>query len=76
MSRRFLVIGGGAVGSVLAAQPHLAGEDVVLIARGEHLRLLRERGLRLRRPGGDRTVRVPVTGGPSGPRRDEGTCSC
>ncbi|PPI26682.1 ketopantoate reductase family protein [Rathayibacter sp. AY1B5] len=64
MSRRFLVIGGGAVGSVVAAQLHLAGEDVVLIARGEHLRLVRERGLRLRRPAGDETVRVPVASGP------------
>ncbi|MWV59741.1 ketopantoate reductase family protein [Rathayibacter sp. VKM Ac-2754] len=73
MSARFLVIGGGAVGSVVAAQLHLAGQDVVLIARGEHLRVVRERGLRLRRPAGDETVRVPVASGPAeaAPRRGD-----
>ncbi|MDY0911943.1 ketopantoate reductase family protein [Rathayibacter festucae] len=65
MSGRFLVIGGGAVGSVLAAQLHLAGLPVVLVARGEHLRLLRENGLRVRRPAGDEIVRLPVAGGPA-----------
>ncbi|MBO0985555.1 ketopantoate reductase family protein [Rathayibacter sp. SD072] len=64
MSGRIVVIGAGAVGSVLAAQLHLAGHAVVLVARGEQLRVLRERGLKLRRPSGDETVAVPVASGP------------
>lgn len=61
------------MGSVVAAQLHLAGEDVVLIARGEHLRLVRERGLRLRRPAGDEIVPLPVASGPleAAPRRGD-----
>lgn len=73
MSGRFLVVGGGAVGSVLAAQLHLAGHPVVLVARGEHLRRLRSHGLRLRRPAGDETVRLEVASGPeeAAPRRGD-----
>ncbi|WP_230670333.1 ketopantoate reductase family protein [Rathayibacter sp. Leaf248] len=64
MSGRFVVIGAGAVGSVLAAQLHLSGHPVVLVARGEQLRVLRRSGLTVRRPAGDEMVAVPVAAGP------------
>ena len=33
---RFVICGAGAIGGVLGARLHLAGEDVVLVTRGEH----------------------------------------
>jgi thiosulfate/3-mercaptopyruvate sulfurtransferase len=57
---RYIVIGGGAVGSTVAAQLHLAGIPVVLIARGRHGDQIREQGLTYLRPGGERRVRLPV----------------
>ncbi|WP_166462514.1 rhodanese-like domain-containing protein [Amycolatopsis acidicola] len=62
---RYIIIGAGAIGSSVAAELHLAGVSVVLIARGEHGAVIRERGLRYVRPSGERTVRVPVAAGPS-----------
>lgn len=60
---RYIIIGAGAIGSTVAAQLHLAGIPVVLIARGEHGAAIREHGLRYVRPSGEQTVRVPVAGG-------------
>jgi 2-dehydropantoate 2-reductase len=71
MSRRYVVIGGGAVGSVLAAQLELAGIRTVLVARGAHLEAIRERGLRVRRPAGDDVVRLAVADGPADVRLTE-----
>lgn len=62
--RRYVVIGAGAVGATLAAELHLAGIPTVLVARGEHLAVLRGAGLRYLRPDGEQTVDVPVVGGP------------
>lgn len=64
MSRRYVIIGGGGVGSVLAAQLDLAGIRTVLVARGAQLEAIRARGLRVRRPAGDDVVRLVVAGGP------------
>ncbi|HVW41910.1 MAG TPA: rhodanese-like domain-containing protein [Amycolatopsis sp.] len=60
---RYIVIGAGAVGATVAAELQLAGIPVVLIARGEHGRLIRERGLRYRRPNAEHLVRIPVAAG-------------
>jgi thiosulfate/3-mercaptopyruvate sulfurtransferase len=60
---RYIVIGGGAVGSTVAAQLHLAGIDVVVIARGEHGEAIRTHGLRYLRPGGEQRVDVAVAAG-------------
>lgn len=57
---RYIVIGAGAVGGVLAAQWTLAGVPVVLVARGAAYDAIRTRGLRVRRPTGDDVVRIPV----------------
>ncbi|WP_414637579.1 rhodanese-like domain-containing protein [Amycolatopsis sp.] len=57
---RYIIIGAGAIGSSAAAELHLAGIPTVLIARGEHGAVIRERGLRYVRPSGAQTVRVPV----------------
>ncbi|MET7402255.1 2-dehydropantoate 2-reductase N-terminal domain-containing protein [Dactylosporangium sp. NPDC005572] len=61
---RYVVIGGGAVGGLLAAQLELAGIATVLVARGAHLAAIRADGLRIRRPHGDDVVRLATAGGP------------
>lgn len=44
---KYLVIGAGGTGGSIGAFMTEAGKDVTLIARGEHLRLMQERGLRM-----------------------------
>lgn len=53
---RIAVFGTGGVGGYFGGRLAHAGEDVVFIARGEHLRALRGDGLRVDSPDGDFTV--------------------
>lgn len=55
---RFLVVGAGAVGGVLAGRLLEAGHDVTGVARGAHLAALRRDGLRVESP--DRVVTLPL----------------
>ncbi|GAA3619682.1 2-dehydropantoate 2-reductase N-terminal domain-containing protein [Kineosporia mesophila] len=64
MTNRYVIIGAGAIGALLAAQFELAGRSVVLVARGMNLAAIRENGVVVRRPRSTETVRVPVVGGP------------
>jgi len=57
---RFVVYGAGAVGGVIGARLHLAGQDVGIVARGPNLATMREHGLRLESAEGSTTVRLPV----------------
>ena len=57
---RFVVYGAGAIGGVIGGRLFEHGHDVVLIARGEHARALRDRGLRLDTPDGSTLLAVPV----------------
>jgi 2-dehydropantoate 2-reductase len=59
---RWVVYGAGAVGGVLGARLYDAGQDVVLVARGPHLHVIRERGLTLATPDGTRTLPLPAVG--------------
>jgi 2-dehydropantoate 2-reductase len=61
---RFVVIGPGAVGGVVGGRLFEHGHDVVLVARGEHGRVLADRGLTLAWPGGSTTLPVPAVGHP------------
>jgi len=61
---RYIILGAGAVGGALGGRLGLAGRDVVLVARGNHLAALREHGLRLRTPDEDVTHPVLGIGGP------------
>lgn len=61
---RYVIIGAGAVGATTAAELHRAGREVILVARGRHLELLRERGLDYVRPDGVHRLALPVAGGP------------
>lgn len=51
------ILGTGAVGGYFGAQLALAGTRVTFVARGAHLRAIRESGLRLTGPRGDFAVR-------------------
>ena len=59
---RILIAGAGAIGGYIGARLAKAGADVVLFARGPHLRAMQERGLRVLSPDGDFEVRPAVTG--------------
>lgn len=65
----FAILGSGAVGGYYGAKLALAGQQVSFVARGAHLRAIRERGLVVWSPLGDFTVRAqaeddPATIGP------------
>ncbi|HXO21104.1 MAG TPA: 2-dehydropantoate 2-reductase [Thermoanaerobaculia bacterium] len=55
---RIAVLGAGGVGGYFGGALARAGNEVVLLARGEHLRALAERGLEVRTP--EETYRVAV----------------
>ncbi|RXG83973.1 ketopantoate reductase family protein [Bradyrhizobium zhanjiangense] len=62
---RIAVFGTGGAGGYFGAQLALAGEDVVFIARGDHLRAIRANGLRLETPSGETLVRARATDNPA-----------
>lgn len=47
---KICIVGAGAIGGTLAARLSMAGEDVCVIARGDHLDAIRAGGLRYRTP--------------------------
>lgn len=62
-----LVVGTGGVGGYFGAMLHRAGEDVLLVARGEHLRAINEHGLRVKSVvPGDFTVHAKAVERPDG----------
>lgn len=52
----YLIIGAGGTGGAIGAYMARAGKDVTLIARGAHLKAMKEKGLAVLRPAGDFTV--------------------
>ncbi|MFI9271060.1 ketopantoate reductase family protein [Kitasatospora sp. NPDC052896] len=61
---RYIIIGAGAVGGTIGGRLYESGHEVVLIARGNHLKALRQDGLRLATPQGVQQLAVPAHGGP------------
>lgn len=64
-SRRFIIYGAGAMGGVAGAELFNHGHEVILIARGEHYRVLAERGLRYITPEGETTLPIPAVDDPA-----------
>lgn len=62
---RICIYGAGAIGGYVGAQLALAGADVSLVARGPHLKAMRENGLRLRIGGEEKVARVTATDDPA-----------
>ena len=58
---RIVIAGAGAIGGYIGAKLAQAGADVVLYARGPHLRAMQERGLRVIGAEDDFTVRPQVS---------------
>lgn len=61
---RITVMGAGGTGGYFGGLLAKAGEDVTFIARGEHLRALRERGLTVKSVAGDFALPVKATANP------------
>lgn len=57
---RFAVMGAGGVGGYFGARLADAGYPVAVIARGDHLRAIRERGIAVRSPSGDVTFEPTI----------------
>src|SRR5216684_1117015 len=58
---RIIVMGTGGTGGYFGAKLARAGEDVTFVARGVHLRAIRENGLRIRSATeGEWSVKAPV----------------
>jgi 2-dehydropantoate 2-reductase len=61
----FAIVGSGAVGGYYGARLAWSGQKVSFLARGAHLRAIRERGLMVWSPLGDFTVRAQAEEDPS-----------
>jgi 2-dehydropantoate 2-reductase len=62
---RIAIFGTGGAGGYFGAQLALVGEEIIFIARGDHLRAMKAVGLRLETPSGETTIRAQVTDNPS-----------
>ena len=62
---KFAIVGAGAIGAFLGAMLARAGEDVTLIARGEHLRAMQEHSVRVRGEIGEFQVPITATDDPT-----------
>ncbi|HZA30058.1 MAG TPA: 2-dehydropantoate 2-reductase N-terminal domain-containing protein [Propionibacteriaceae bacterium] len=61
---RYVIVGAGAIGGAIGGRLAHAGQQVVLVARGDHLEAMRSHGLRIRTPTEDVTVPVAAVSGP------------
>ena len=62
---RIAIFGTGGAGGYFGAQLALAGEDVAFVARGEHLRSMRDIGLRFETPSGETIIQTEATDNPA-----------
>jgi 2-dehydropantoate 2-reductase len=62
---RIAVVGAGGVGGYFGGRLAQAGQEVFLIARGEHLDAIRRKGLRVQSLAGDFEVRTPASDDPA-----------
>lgn len=58
---KICIFGAGAIGGYMGAKLAQAGVDVSLVARGPHLKAMRENGLRLIEESGETTVKVTAS---------------
>lgn len=61
---RIAIFGTGGAGGYFGAHLASAGEDVVFIARGEHLQAIRADGLHIEKPSSEIVIRAPATDDP------------
>jgi 2-dehydropantoate 2-reductase len=65
-TRRWIVIGAGAVGGTIGGRLHQGGAEVVLVARGDHGAAIRADGLLLRDPDGEDRLPIECFDAPGG----------
>ena len=65
MTSKICIFGAGAIGGYLAACLHDAGADVSLIARGPHLKAIKENGLKLEINGEMRSFNLNASDDPA-----------
>jgi 2-dehydropantoate 2-reductase len=65
-TRRWIVIGAGAIGGTVGGRLHQGGAEVVLVARGSHGDALRHDGLLLRDPDAEVRLDIPTAADPAG----------
>ena len=59
------VFGAGAIGGYMAVELALAGNEVSVVARGQHLEAIRHHGLTLHIEGGTKNARIPASADPA-----------
>ncbi len=74
MTRPFVIFGAGAIGGLLAARLHLAGQPVTAIARGRQLAAIQADGLRVDSPEGSVQVSLQAVDGPGAVSWTGDTC--
>lgn len=57
---RYIIYGAGAIGGVVGVGLVRSGQEVVLIARGEHYRAIRDHGLSITDPNGTAVYELPI----------------
>jgi len=62
---RIVIYGAGGIGCVVGAELFEKGYDVLLIARGEHLKAIQTKGLLYETPYRSATLKIPAVGHPS-----------
>lgn len=62
---KFCVFGAGAIGGYLAVELALSGQEVCVIARGEHLEAIKKNGLKLLIGGQEKVAHVPASDNPA-----------
>ena len=62
---RYIIYGAGGIGGTLGARLFLQRREVVLIARGAHLKALQEQGLSFIAPGGRHQLQIPCVESPA-----------
>lgn len=58
---RIAIVGAGGIGGFLAARLAAAGQAPTVLARGAHLAAIRDRGMTLREPDGERNFKLDVS---------------
>ena len=62
---RHIIYGAGAIGGTIGAKLFLNNENVMLIARGDHLKVIQKNGLVFKTPKESVTLKIPCVGHPS-----------
>ena len=69
---RFIIYGAGGIGGTIGARLFIQRREVILIARGEHLKTLQAQGLSFIAPDGEQRLAIPTVESPAAHQWREG----